>query len=216
MLKEQTATKVTQLTNDHWLTVTRLLIIICIQNSVTFILFCSEKKHKFSESLYQRHCWWRYGTASSEVYWAAMQRYWRTRNARICSIMHCILTDWNDQCMIVMCGDDKPFYLGHLNTCEYFSSIKFSSDCTFFNSYTRHSRKKIHRQPFPFFLSFWTTHFLSGIYSISSGGSVVCSLFDSNSMSHLLMSHNQTVDTPLFTTFRLPNITASHPIGCNT
>jgi hypothetical protein len=35
-------------------------------------------------------------------------------------------------------------------------------------------------------------------------------------MSHSLMSLNQTFDTYVFTTFRLPNITARHLIGCNT
>lgn len=35
-------------------------------------------------------------------------------------------------------------------------------------------------------------------------------------MSHLLISLNQTVDKLVFTTFRLPNITARHLIGSNT
>lgn len=144
-----------------------------------------------------------------------MQTYFRIRKVRICFITHCISMDWKAECKRVMCGDNKPFYLGHLNTCR---TLDLSRFCLIVPSLTLmpDTAENIHRQPFLFFLSFWTTHFLSGLYSISFGSSVVCSFCDSNRMSHLLMSLNQTVDTLVFTSFRLPNITARHLIRCNT
>jgi hypothetical protein len=85
------------------------------------------------------------------VYWAAVQRYGRIRKARICSNMNCILMDWKAECKIVMCGDDTPFYLGHLNT---WRTLVLSSFRLIVPSLTMipDTAENIHRQLFPFFM----------------------------------------------------------------
>lgn len=69
-----------------------------------------------------------------------MQKYWGIRKARVCSIRHWILMEWKAECKIVICGD-KTILPRPLEYFEEYSSIKFSSDRTCFNSDTRHSRK---------------------------------------------------------------------------
>jgi hypothetical protein len=112
--------------------------------------FCSKKKHINFLNQYQRRCWWRYGKARRNVHWAGIQRYWRIRKVRICSIMHCILMDWKAECKIVMCGDNKPFYLGHLNT---WRTLVLSRFRLIVPSLTLmpDTAENIHRQTFPFF-----------------------------------------------------------------
>jgi len=67
--------------------------------------------------------------------------------------MDCILIDWKDERKIVMCGDNKPFYLGHLNT---WRTLVLSSFRLIVPTLTLipDTAENIHRQPFLFFLSF--------------------------------------------------------------
>jgi len=67
--------------------------------------------------------------------------------------MHCVKMEWKAECKIVMCGDNKPLYLDHLNT---WRTLVLPSFRLIVPSLTLMSdtAENIHRQPFPFFLSF--------------------------------------------------------------